>query len=129
MPREVVQSTGKNPFAVKVGWSHVSDRVQLGVETDDGRSLFWELLEQHVDKLGELAMEAVVAEQRIRAAHAGPDGLPADTARVGRALLNAMDVTVPLTYRGVWADLNRDGCNRLIRLVRKARDTAFGHDE
>lgn len=29
---------------------------------------------------------------------------------------------------GLWADLTRSDINRLIRLLRKARDTAFGAD-
>ncbi len=29
---------------------------------------------------------------------------------------------------GLWMDLDRDGCNRLIRSVRKARDAAYGAD-
>lgn len=32
-------------------------------------------------------------------------------------------------YAGLWCTLNRAGCNRLIRLLRQARDTAFGKDE
>ncbi len=29
---------------------------------------------------------------------------------------------------GLWMDLDRDGCNRLIRSLRKARDSAYGAD-
>lgn len=29
---------------------------------------------------------------------------------------------------GLWATLDREGCNRLIRSVRRARDAAFGAD-
>ncbi len=29
---------------------------------------------------------------------------------------------------GLWMDLDREGCNRLIRSVRKARDSAYGPD-
>lgn len=29
---------------------------------------------------------------------------------------------------GLWMDLDRDGCNRLIQSVRKARDAAYGPD-
>lgn len=129
MPREVVQPAGRGPFAVKVGWSHENNLVQVGVETDDGRSLFWELLESKVSELGEAAMRAVTAEQRIREANkVGENGPPADSVYVGREILNAMDVAT-LSYRGVWSDLDRDGCNRLVRILRKARDAAFGRDE
>jgi len=30
---------------------------------------------------------------------------------------------------GLWADLDRQGCNDLIRILRRARDSAFGRDE
>lgn len=29
---------------------------------------------------------------------------------------------------GLWMGLDREGCNRLIRSVRKARDAAYGQD-
>lgn len=31
--------------------------------------------------------------------------------------------------QGLFGQLDRDGCNRLIRAVRRARDQAFGRDE
>lgn len=31
--------------------------------------------------------------------------------------------------QGLFGNLDRDGCNQLIRVVRKARDQAFGRDE
>lgn len=30
---------------------------------------------------------------------------------------------------GSWSDLDRNGCNNLIRAIREARDKAFGRDE
>jgi hypothetical protein len=32
-------------------------------------------------------------------------------------------------FRGVWGSLDRAGCNKLIRVLRRARDQAFGRDE
>jgi hypothetical protein len=31
-------------------------------------------------------------------------------------------------FTGLWGTLDRDGCNRLIRALRRARDQAFGAD-
>lgn len=31
-------------------------------------------------------------------------------------------------HTSLWMDLDRDGCNRLIRSLRKARDAAYGAD-
>lgn len=33
------------------------------------------------------------------------------------------------TKEGFFVDLDREGCNRAIRTLRKARDQAFGRDE
>lgn len=32
-------------------------------------------------------------------------------------------------FTGLWGTLDRAGCNRAIRMLRKARDEAFGRDE
>lgn len=32
-------------------------------------------------------------------------------------------------FDSVWTSLDRQGCNDLIRLLRKARDSAFGSDQ
>lgn len=39
------------------------------------------------------------------------------------------DGETPADFSGLWGTLDRDGCNRLIRTVRRARDAAFGADE
>lgn len=31
-------------------------------------------------------------------------------------------------FTGLWGTLDREGCNRLIRVLRRARDQAFGAD-
>lgn len=46
---------------------------------------------------------------------------------IGRMILDA--VTGSTTSDGLWTWLDRAGVNRLIRLLRKARDNAFGRDE
>jgi hypothetical protein len=37
--------------------------------------------------------------------------------------------TTPADFKGLWGTLDRTGCNRLIRVLRHARDQAFGKDE
>jgi membrane-bound lytic murein transglycosylase B len=113
VPREIVVCDG--PFAVKVGWSDGQD-VQVGVEGDDGRSLNWVLHGDNVERIGERTL-AMIAE-------AGPSP---DPAAVGRGVLAVLDVAGG-DYRGVWANLDRYRCNRLVRLLRRARDAAFGAD-
>jgi hypothetical protein len=145
MPREVVHCDG--PFHVKVGWAADRD-VQLGVEGDEGRSLNW-LLYGGDDTLQRIGAQVYSAVQEIRD---NPGGLEASAAHrhrgtidaeleLGRRILNALDCVphmpaqdappgenVSYGYKGVWATLDRHGINRLIRLLRKARDSAFGAD-
>jgi hypothetical protein len=47
--------------------------------------------------------------------------------QLGRDILDA--VTGSSTTDGIWTWLERSGTNRLIRLLRKARDASFGRDE
>lgn len=120
MPREMVEASG-DPFAVKVGWAADRD-VQLGVETEDGKTLPWILWGSDAEQLSWLSKQI---EAATRVEYEDDTGL-------ARAVLNTLDcgsgVTEPAGYRGVWATLSRHGCNRLIRLLRKARDAAYGAD-
>lgn len=45
----------------------------------------------------------------------------------GRAVLDSVEGSSSVI--GYWSWLDRPGTNRLIRLLRKARDSAFGRDE
>jgi len=46
---------------------------------------------------------------------------------IGRDILDA--VTGSSSMDGLWTWLDRPGTNRLVRLLRKARDASFGRDE
>lgn len=48
---------------------------------------------------------------------------PADFGRMGA------DPDSPGGFTGLWGTLDRAGINRLIKMLRKARDDAYGHDE
>jgi hypothetical protein len=43
-------------------------------------------------------------------------------------LLSGPDGESPADFTGLWGTFDRDGCNRLIRAIRKARDSAYGAD-
>lgn len=43
--------------------------------------------------------------------------------------LRGMDVEEAAMFTRVWGTLDRAGCNRAIRTLRRARDQAFGRDE
>jgi hypothetical protein len=109
MPRETVISP-VGPSHVKVGWS--ADReVQVGVEVEGERSIFWQLLGHDIDQLTRLG-------EKMRAA-----------VELGRMVLDTLDVHSHGGYKGVWSGIDRSAYNRPIRLVRRARDSAFGRDE
>ncbi len=112
MPKEAIP-TSVGPFHAKVGWSHGTG-VQVGVETEESEhSIFWTLLRSEMkgldDGLSSLATETGVEFPRAV------------------ALLTLLD-TLTGRFRGVWSDLDRQGCNHLIRTLRRARDAAYGRD-
>lgn len=118
MPREIVGSN-RGDFHVKVGWAPDTD-VQVGVEGDDGKSLYWLLLGNSKEQLAKVGTAVREAMRSL------PDD-SWDPEDAGRAALDALDTLGH--YEGVWTDLTRYDCNRLIRILRRARDAAFGRDE
>jgi hypothetical protein len=57
-------------------------------------------------------------------------GVATVTCSIGGETTSVRDVPVPLPDSNGWfADLDRKGLNDLIRLLRRARDAAFGRDE
>lgn len=131
MPRETITTpTPADDFEVKVGWARDMD-MQIGVEQAQGKSLFWQLLGSEVllPEIGMATRWAVsgssLSLEEYSANEANTEG---DNVNIARRLLNAMDTSAPW-YQGVWANLDRKGCNDLIRILRRARDAAFGRDE
>lgn len=131
MPQERIH-TNIPPFDVRVGWSRDRD-VQVGVGEYEDRSLLWVLFgdEENRKRLAR-ALPALLAD------------LPRNTGKIDdtyqvsdefiKSLFNLIESkTGPgeqgYTLSSVWSTLDRDECNKLIRLVRKARDQAFGRDE
>lgn len=136
MPREIVESTDvrhgeEAPFGVQVGWSRDGEYVQVASVTHRQRSIWWQLLapaddsdteNQRLTALGQLVHTAI----REAPQDAGMPG-PYD-ADIGRTLLNLLDTTYgPMD--GLYVSLDRTRINRLIKLLRKARDAAYGRDE
>lgn len=120
MPKEAVHTDG--PFHAIVGWAADRD-VQVGVEGDEGRSVNWLLYgPQHpnddvLERLGRELLDVVACtDARCK---------PVD---LGAAALNILDTLVGPPVCGVHATLDRGGCNRLIRVLRRARDAAYGAD-
>lgn len=154
MPKEIIYGSSvdaREPFHVKVGWT--PDReVQLGVEADGDRSLFWMLMgvASFVDEAQTSDIAAAMEDDRqLRLAEIGArfretflqaarrwdatgnddPGRKVEDALLTVQMLNLLDDITIMRYSGVWATLDRLACNRLIRNIRKARDSAYGEDE
>jgi hypothetical protein len=128
MPKETVQGTSAT-YDLRVGWrAPAGGEVQVGIESVDGISLLTRLYGEpwQLEKFAAKAAELLAAE--------GPWVTNVQVAEVGRRLLDLLEGlgTDPshqdTGYTSVWATLSRDGCNALIRAVRKARDRVFGAD-
>lgn len=119
MPKEVIRGTGDD-YVVAVGWGAYS--MQVGTQAAETRSLFWQM---HSDE-GDL--QALGLGLR-RLAQSGLPETAAELEESGRDLLNLLDDVSGGSYQGVWATLGRAECNQLIKLLRRARDSAFGRDE
>lgn len=123
MPRETIRISNDETdiFDVKIGWE--KDRhMQIGLEHFEHRSLFWTLLESRVEWIGS-EIRRIVAEANE------PGTLPLGDLQIGKNILNMLDCATHGPISSLWTSPSRHEVNELIRLLRKARDSAFGRDE
>lgn len=124
MPRETIHTSkypGDRSFNVKVGWTRDLD-VQIGVAEADERSMWWVFGENYTIKLGELILNAVESSNDINFTE------EERMVVIGETVLNSLDSTCG-SFDSLWATMDRKEINELIRILRKARDSAFGRDE
>lgn len=117
MPREEIRDP-EGSYSIKVGWAP-EQGVQVGAAHPEGKSLYWVML-------GDSGHALATLGEQIRKL-----GLVAheDDEALGRAVLNTLDTINVVVFDSLWSNLDRHRLNRLIRLLRKARDAAFGRDE
>lgn len=145
MPKEHIYTAGvSSPYEVQVGWQADRD-VQLGVEMvdirselpeftalPDRRSLLWQLFgsSENLLRFGHELSEFITRRQ--------DSALAAQAAQTSdewdqRCEHLAIEVILMLQDKwcptGVWSILTREDCNRLIKTLRRARDSAYGKDE
>lgn len=116
MPKETVSNDGS--YATKIGWSNTDGGgyIQLGVEVADG-DLFTQLLSSYADRIGQMVRYTVETETT---------GINLDKL-IGEYVVK--ELASIGEYKGIWATLDREDCNRLIKILRRARDASFGRDE
>lgn len=120
MPREMIPSVDIDegelaPLGVQVTWAPERD-LRVATTTHHMRSMWWQCLghERGLSTLGAMIVDIAAK--------------PATDFERGEMLLNAIDVEFsPLD--GLYVAMDRRSVNQLIKLLRRARDGAFGRDE
>lgn len=139
MPRETIRMNSEdNTFDIKVGWTKDMS-MQIGLEEAQGRSLAWVLFGGSAERLGEEVQKAIAAgtnpEDKFTVKNMSGNlvineiNVPLTNEETGWAILNILDVTTRGPVSGIWATPSRHEVNELIRVLRRARDSAFGRDE
>lgn len=122
MPKETIRilsDDDPNIFDIKVGWTK-DKHMQIGLESFDQTSLVWTIYENKVEQIGEEVYKAITEV---------PRSLTNVNEELGKAVLNVLDIVTHGPVEGIWTTPSRNEVNDLIRLLRRARDAAFGKDE
>lgn len=149
MPKEHIYTVGRSEqYEIQVGWAADRD-VQVGLELHDARedlpgyealidfrSLLWQLFgdRENLIRFG-VAMRnwtaPVMSQAQIDQVARGE--VAQLTADADLYCDIAIDVLMLLQDdwkpTGIWTTLTREDCNQLIKVLRRARDNAYGRDE
>lgn len=126
MPREVIRDEA-SLFDIAVIWSGEKSYVQVGTQTHDGRpiarALGWPGANQsyssegrHPDIPEPADVSANLREREV--IELSPD-----------ESANGVPEREPAQFTALWGTLDRAGVNHLIRVLRRARNAAYGADE
>lgn len=109
---------------VLIGW-YQDCSVQIGLQDPEQRSLLWKLFgskeqrdhwaPQLIEYIQGLNLDLVDSKEEF-----------ADN--VAKDILDIIE-GYTLSVHSIWADLTRDEVNKFIKVLRRARDQAFGRDE
>jgi hypothetical protein len=117
MPKEVIRDNA-SMFDVAVAWSGEKTYVQVGVTTHEGypiaRMLGLSPSKKPATEWPEPESGRFVPEVRQLSPIESANGETEDEAA---------------QFTGLWGTFDRDEINRLIRVLRRARNAAFGADE
>lgn len=124
---------------VEVTFQRDTPGVGIGLETPAWRgvrgdlssgqlSLADHLYADNAEQIGELMLASIErAGYQLTLRDDATRGYPLDAPTLGRDVLDAVTGSAE-GWTGWYTWLDRAGCNRLITVVRKARDAAFGKD-
>lgn len=148
MPKEHIYTVGQSEqYEVQVGWAAERD-VQVGVELHDAReehpdyaglpdrrSLLWQLFGdiENLRRFGAAMSHYIVESGNARELSAS--AIEAKTSDEWHEICEKLAIEVLMKLQddwkptGIWATLTREDCNQLIKVLRRARDSAFGRDE
>ena len=140
MPRETIHTGLPDPFVLTIGWERDAQVVQVGIRTADGDSAGTPGQHHIIDEVyGDVPTRTRIGALLIDRLQADLPGFmnPVDfkssdeqaeyLADLGRMVLDSVTGSDPFGT-SIWATMTRDGINRAVRLLRRARDAAFGAD-
>ena len=126
MPREVIRDEA-SLFDIAVIWSGEKSYVQVGTQTHDGRPI--------AHALGWPGANQSYSAEGRHPDIPEPEDLSAN-ARDREVIELAPEESAnneyehgPAQFTALWGTLDRGGVNHLIRVLRRARNSAFGADE
>lgn len=121
MPKERIWDDA-GMFDLEVGWTATGEYVQVGIITHDGRSL--------ADWLSEKDAPAAPTVPAGASITTSGDFTLLNTAGGNQYLVpGAQQQSSLANFNSLWSTLSRAQINRLIRMLRKARDESYGKDE
>lgn len=129
MPKEIVYSETRQ-YDLEIGWHRDgAGSVQVGIATGDGRTIADHLSETPASEDSYVLTDAQLDVFRAIASADKPEQTVVTPELAGAVIALAAATARVAAFQSLWASLDWAGCNRLIKVVRLARDYAFGKPE
>lgn len=119
------------PFLIQVGW-HRDFQANIGVDLPEGETFLSHFYGSHEQTI-EIGtrLQAYLRQAGVAMADTETSDQEEDwRLTYGELVLGWVEMSRPpsISSEGLWVDITRDMANRLITLLRKARDAAYGKD-
>lgn len=131
MPKDRIDGTDAS---VMIGWGREQADVQVGVGTQDGKSLLWTLYgdDDKRTQIGKTLVFELGLHDQIGEVTSSDEYNQRCADLTGQVLniVESAGWSSVMAYESFWVTLSRRSqINDLIKLLRRARDAAFGKDE